>query len=177
MLISGTGVTVVTSGTQWYEDLLGPVRSNTSLLQQMWRDAESELDEEPGKQWAIVSVWHEGRWVAAAWAAAVERQDDDTGETYLLCCNNYEVPEWRGHGLYGRAFLYRQDEIVEKRALPARTFVFDQPRPLHERFDWRVLASGVSQEPGLDPHVWFEMRWEPRVRRSSRSESASGSVT
>ncbi len=159
MLIQGVGLVVVESGGQMYEDLLGPVRSDVALLQQMWLDAESELDEEPGKQWAIATVFHRGQWVAAAWAAAVEREHE--GQTILHCCNNYEVPAFRGKGLYRQAMAHRQTAVVQRRGLPARTFIFDQPRALHQALGWHVVDSGVSQLDGVPTHVWFEMWWTP----------------
>ncbi len=159
MLKAGTGLVVLSSGEQMYEDLLGPVRSDVPLLRQMWLDAESELDEEPGKQWAVAAVWHQGSWVAAAWAAAVEREHE--GQTILHCCNNYEVPAFRGKGLYRQAILHRQTAVVRRRNLPGRTFIFDQPRPLHEALGWHVVDSGVSQVDGVPTHVWFEMWWTP----------------
>ncbi len=170
----GPGFLLTTRGDGWYEDLFGPVRNDDALLEQMWRDAESELDEEDGKVWAVATVFHEGRWVAGAWAAAVEREED--GEPYLLCCNSYEVPQWRGKGLYARAFEHRQRYVVQARGIPARTWVFDQPRPLHEALGWKVVDTGVSWLEGLDAHPWFEMRWTPRVTAPTRSEPASRPV-
>lgn len=171
----GVGILLTTRGDSWYEDLFGPVRTDEALLEQMWHDAESRLDEEDGKIWAVATVHHEGRWVAAAWAAAVEREED--GQPYLLCCNSYEVPAWRGKGLYAKAFAHRQRHVVVARGLPARTFIFDQPRGLHEAVGWKVVDKGVSWEPGLDPHPWFEMRWTPSGAVLDRSEPVSRSVT
>lgn len=144
-----------------YEELLGPVRDDPALLRQMWLDAESELDEADGKLWCVATVNVDGRWVAGAWAAAITEQVD--GQMTLRCCNSYEVPAYRGRGLYAAAYAHRHATIVAPWTGPALTYVYDQPLPLHLADGWRVTASGVStvDEPDGDggtEHRWHEMR-------------------
>ncbi|GAA2360730.1 hypothetical protein Cme02nite_38010 [Catellatospora methionotrophica] len=137
-----------------YEELLGPVRADTALLRQMWLDAESELDEQPGKLWCVSVV--DGR--AGAWAAAVE----DCG--VLRCCNSYEVPAYRGRGLYAAAYAHRHATIVAPSTLPAITYVYDQPLPLHLADGWAVTASGTSTVSEPDGDGRFEHRWHAMRR-------------
>lgn len=139
-----------------YEELLAPVRVDAALLRRMLLDAESQLDEQLGKLWCVAVV--DGQ--AGAWAAAVE----DCG--MLRCCNSYEVPAYRGLGLYAAAYRHRHDTIVAPSTLSAVTYVYDQPLPLHLADGWAVTASGTSAvaEPDGDgkiEHRWHEMRRTP----------------
>jgi hypothetical protein len=155
--VSGVEVVTVQLGDPAYEELLGPVREDRALLAQMWADAESRLDEEPGKSWCIAMVEVDGRQVAAAWAAAVE-VEHQSGVRMLRCCNNYERPGYRGRGLYALAYAHRHATVVRPSGMPAITWIFDQPRALHERDGWVVTDVGISREPDIEPHRWFEMR-------------------
>lgn len=144
-------IITVEIGHPRYEDLLGPVRAEAALLRQMWLDAESALDEAPGKQWVVAVV--DGR--AGAWAAAYVK--DGT----LHCVNSYEVV--RGRGLYAAAYRHRHDTIVAPWTGLAVTYVYDQPLPLHLADGWRLVQSGVStvDEPdgdGKTEHRWHELR-------------------
>ncbi|MEU7822938.1 hypothetical protein [Catellatospora sp. NPDC049133] len=150
----------VRMGEAAYEELLGPVRADAALLEQMWRDAETpRLDEKPGKTWCVATVHHGGRRIAAAWAAAIEEEHE--GQRILRCSDSYDVPAWRGRSLYTLAYAWRHATIVVPTGLPARTFVYAQPKVLHDRDGWTVVNSDTSHEPGLDPHEWFEMWWYP----------------
>lgn len=151
----------VRAGDPGYERLLGPVRDNTDLLTRMWADAESRLDEHPDKIWAVAMITndHIRRPVAAAWAAAIEI--DHQGQRMLRCCNNYEVPRWRGRGLYELVYRHRHDHIIAGSPLPAITWIFDQPRALHQADGWAVTGTGISRLPNIDEHPWYEMRRAP----------------
>ena len=46
-------VVTVRVGDAAYEPLLGPVRGDPALLGRVWADAESGLDEAPGKVWCV----------------------------------------------------------------------------------------------------------------------------
>jgi hypothetical protein len=148
-----------------YEELVGQIRTDAALRQRMWLEAEHRFEELPGKVWSFVVVNVRGRWVPAAWAAA--RPVDGV----LVCSDNYERPGFRGPdlgrigwGLYPEAYRWRHITMVLPLGLPARTFIFGQPRELHERDGWQVIRSGTSHQVA-EPHDWWELdrppiRWE-----------------
>lgn len=148
-----------------YEELIGQLRTGP-VRQQMWQDAEHELTEHPDKVWSMAIVAVGDRWVPAAWAAA---QVID-GE--LVCSDNYERRGFRGPdlgspgwGLYPAAYTHRHATVVEPSGLPARTFIFKQPRVLHEQDGWYTTGeTGVSRRTGVE-HRWWELRREPTIRR------------
>lgn len=147
-------------GDSLYEDLLGQIRNDPALLARMWDDAESHLDEAPGKVWSVAAVTdHRGRWTPAAWAAAIEQTED--GRPVLKCCNNYERPGYRGHGAYAAAYAHRHTTIVAPSHLPGVTYLFRQPIGLHEADGWyRTGVQGVSTE-AAQSHEWWELRRHP----------------
>jgi hypothetical protein len=145
-------IVTVEIGHPRYEELLGPLRDDDQLSRSMWWDAESRLDETPGKRWVIAVVDDMGRSVAAAWAAAV------TVDGQLKCCNNYERREYRGRGLYAAAYEHRHRIIVEPSELPCVTYIFREPLQLHLDDEWRVTGEGDSVVPDAPPHHWYELR-------------------
>ncbi|GGM27305.1 hypothetical protein GCM10011608_10080 [Micromonospora sonchi] len=151
----------VAPGHRRYEELIGQIRANPALLARMWADAEHRLDEPPGKTWTVATVLYDGRWIPAAWAACIEQ------DGLLRCCDNYEHPGWRGHGLYAAAYRHRHATIVAPSRLPAITYLFAQPIPLHEADGWyRTGVRGISTAAGVE-HEWWEMRREPTGAQSS----------
>lgn len=152
-----TRVVCVTPGNPGYEPVIGRLRRNRRLMARMWRDAESRLDEQPGKLWWVaVPRW--GPRIAMAWCAAV-LEDDPTGAGVVWrCCNSYDRPPWRWLRLYPTVYRARHGEVAD---LPAYTFVYVQPLPLHLADGWRIVGEGDSNEPDAPPHHWFKLRREP----------------
>jgi hypothetical protein len=153
-----------------YEPLLGQVRADEALLRQMELDAESVLDEQPGKVWCIAAVLETppgrilAQWTPAAWAAAVIVKDVDGPR--LVCCNSYEVPRLRDQGLYGLAYAYRHATVVIPAGLPAVTWVYDPPMTRHQADGWRIADMGTSHiatpdGSGKTEHEWYRMQWTP----------------
>lgn len=124
-------------------------------MARIWADAESAMDDEPGKVWCVATVRAGGRRVAAAWAAAYETEEH--GQRVLKCCDNYEHPDWRGRGLYGLAYAWRHATVLVPSGLPAVTYVFAQPVAKDEADGWVVTDEGDS----ADGHHWYEMRRDP----------------
>lgn len=121
----------------------------------MWADAESRPDEldVPGTRWTVALAGGG----LAAWCAA------SPAGGVLRCHSNFEVPAYRGRGLYGRAYRERHRAVVLPCGLLAVTYLFAQPIGLHEADGWvRTGVSGVSFAAG-EPHAWWELR---RVRPS-----------
>lgn len=146
-------VVTVEIGHLRYEQLFGPLRDDPGVLATMWQEAESRLNEVPGKRWTVAVAERDGRpAAAAAWAAALVVDGE------LRCCNNYERPGFRGRGLYEAAYRVRHDTIVARCGLPAVTYVFEQPLALHLADGWRVTDEGVSSEPEVPAHRWVELR-------------------
>lgn len=146
-----TAVATLAHGQPEYAALLDRIRADEWLVGRMWVDAESTPDEldVPGTWWTVVVV--DG--APAAWCAA--RLDGDA----LRCHSNYEHPAHRGRGLYAAAYRERHQTVVAPAAVPAVTYLFAQPIPLHERDGWRRTG---EQGPGrLPDHWWWELRREP----------------
>lgn len=143
----------VRQGDDRYEQFIGQIRADRQLQADMWADAEHELIELPGKSWTVVAV--DG--TPVAWAAARVEQID--GTRVLKCSDNYER---RGVGrdrqLYRLAYTYRHTTIVEPTRLPAVTYLFAQPMPLHEADGWRRTGLTGTSEHG---HDWWELRRDP----------------
>lgn len=134
-----------------YNSLIGQIRTDAELREQMWRDAEHRLEESPGKIWSLAIVREGDRWSPVAWAAA------RTESGVLLCSDNYERRGYRDRGLYAAAYAHRHATVVLPSGLPARTYIFAQPRALHEADGWASTGlSGTSDAAGI-PHEWFEM--------------------
>lgn len=136
-----------------YEELVGPLRADADLLATMWQEAESRLDEAPGKRWCLAVVEHDGQLVAGAWAAAIVLPDGT-----LKCTNSYERPNFRGHGLYMAAYRHRHSTIVRRHGGPAITYVYAQPLGLHLADGWNITDEGDSDEPDAPSHHWYELR-------------------
>lgn len=141
-----------------YEELIGQIRGNSTLLAQMWADAEHKLDEHPNKIWTVVVVADGDRKVPAAWAAAtVEHRVDGP---ILRCSDNYECRgPGRDHGLYAVAYAHRHRTVVEPAGIPAVTYLFAQPIARHEADGW--YRTTTCSDPGVEPHDWWELRRKP----------------
>jgi hypothetical protein len=132
----------------------------------MWEHAESRPDEldVPGTWWTVVLVQDRGRWVPAAWAAAVETTED--GERVLRCHSNFEVPRYRGRGLYRAAYAHRHATVVRPTGLPAVTHLFRQPIKIHRAHRWHLTrVAGTSTTTG-EPHRWWQLRRNPSTQAS-----------
>jgi hypothetical protein len=142
-------VDTVQIGDDDYERHLGRIRQDEQLLADMWRDAEHLLDEHPGKRWTVVSVGG----MPVAWAAATVVDADGH---LLRCSDNYER---RGIGrvahLYRLAYRRRHETIVAPAGLPALTYLFAEPIPLHEADGW--VRTGLTGTSDLG-HQWWELR-------------------
>jgi hypothetical protein len=142
-------VVTLAHGQPEYADLLDRIRQDDDLVARMWADAESrpnELDV-PGTRWSVALV---GDGMPAAWCAA--RIDGDI----LKCFCNYEVPAYRDHGLYEAVYRERHDAVVVPTGLPAVTYLFSGPIPLHEADGW--YRTGPNDRGELDGHWWWELR-------------------
>lgn len=142
-------------GDSRYTGLLHQVRQDPVLVAAMWADAESRPEEldVPGTLWTVVL---DGG-ALAAWCAARIAGD------LLKCHSNYEVPARRGHGLYEAAYRARHAEVVLPAHLPAVTYLFPQPIPLHEADGWyRTGTTGVGE---MSDHRWWELRRPFTARR------------
>lgn len=144
-------------GHPLYEELIGQIRSDRRLLDEMWADGEHRLEEAPDKIWTVVSIVG----APVAWASA--RPGGAHDGRFLYCGDNYER---RGVGrrraLYQVAYRHRHNTVIVPAGVPAHTFLFAQPIPLHEADGWRKTGqTGVSRQEGLDPHEWWELRWLP----------------
>ncbi|WP_146605725.1 hypothetical protein [Micromonospora craterilacus] len=147
-------------GSERFAALLAQLRADTALVRRFWAEAEGTPDEldKPGTLWSVVVLRDGSRWgTLAAWAAA--RVEGDT----LKCFANYEVPGvGRELGLYRVAYQERHRAVVLPSRRAAVTFLFAQPIPLHEADGWRRTGlQGVSTEPGIEAHAWWELRRDP----------------
>lgn len=127
------------------------------LRTQWWTDAESSVDDPADASYLVAVVDRQ----PAAWAGYVV--DFAAGE--LRCCNNYIR---RGHtpDLYEAVFRARHDQVVVPAGMPAVTYLFPEPIPLHLAYGWRVDvgpgAAGMSRPfPGGPLHRWQRMTWAP----------------
>jgi hypothetical protein len=145
----------VWQGHPRYEELIGQIRNDATLREQMWLDAEHRFEEVPGKVWSVAAVRDGDHWVPAAWAAA--RVEGGA----LLCSDNYERRDYRGRGLYAQAYAHRHRTVVLQICLPARTFIFAQPRGLHEADGWVLTGLSKTSHAAGIPHDWWELRREP----------------
>lgn len=150
-------VTLVHGGSR-YARLLHQIGQDSALVAAMWAHAESRPEEldMPGTSWTVVLA--DG--VPAAWCAA-RVQADGT----LKCHSNYEVPAYRGRGLYEAAYRARHLQVIQPSDLEAVTYLFPEPIDLHEEDGWyRTGAKGPGE---LDGHQWWELR---RPRQDPRTE-------
>lgn len=146
-----TAVATLAHGQPEYAALLDRIRADEWLVGRMWADAESRPDEldVPGTWWTVVVV--DG--APAAWCAA--RLDGGV----LKCHSNYEHPAHRGRGLYAAAYRERHQTVVATAAVPAVTYLFRQPIPLHEADGW--YRTGLEGPGELPDHWWWQLRREP----------------
>lgn len=149
-------VTTLTYGEPEYAVRLAQIQSDSELVHRMWIDAESRPHELAlaGTSWSITLVRGGGQELPAAWCAA--HQIDDDGAPVLRCHSNYEVPAYRGHGLYMAAYQERHRRIIRTSALPAVTYLFAQPMGLHLADGW--ATTGLTGPGDLDGHQWWELR-------------------
>jgi hypothetical protein len=151
-------VVTVQLGDDRYEQVLGQIRADRQLLDEVWSDSETRLVEQPGKMWVVVLA----SGVPAAWAAAyVEEHIGPAGaEIVLRCTDSYERRgPGRDLGLYLLAYRRRHEVLVAPSRLPGLTFLYRQPMALHEADGWyRTGVHDVSREPGLDEHPWWQLR-------------------
>lgn len=159
---SSTDVSVSTlvHGSSRYSWLFDQLCDDVELATSLWEDAESrpsELDV-PGTLWTVVTV----RDQLAAWCAARLTVTGRSGEV-LKCFHNYEVPRYRGHDLYERAYRRRHRDVILpfSQTAPigsvAVTYLFSQPIPLHLADNWCLTGvSGVSRA-ATEPHEWWEL--------------------
>jgi hypothetical protein len=146
-------------GQPEYARLLTRIRQDPALVAAMWADAESRPDEldRPGTRWSVTLVEGSGQEAPAAWCAA--RQIEDRGVPVLKCHSNYEVPAWRGQGLYAAAYRERHRRVVHPSPLPAFTYLFPEPIGLHIADGWQT--TGLTGPGEVDGHTWWELRHEP----------------
>lgn len=148
------GAVTLTHGAREYTALLAQITADPDLVDLMWEHAESrptELDV-PGTYWSVALV--DGS--PTAWCAACVQ-----GDGTLRCHSNYERLGYRHRGLYAAAYRERHTTVITPSGLPAVTYLFAQPIPLHEADGWvRTGVAGVSCEAG-EPHDWWELRRAP----------------
>ncbi|MBQ1047820.1 hypothetical protein KBX50_04975 [Micromonospora sp. C51] len=156
-------VITLVHGTPHFGALLARTRADPELIERMWVDAECTPDEldVPGTWWSV-AVLHDGSRLAA-WAAA--RVDGGV----LKCFANYEVPGiGRELGLYRDVYRERHRSVVLRMGLPAVTYLFAEPIPLHLADGWyRTGLQGESETTGTVTHTWQELRREPTSPRRS----------
>ncbi|MEU8185994.1 hypothetical protein [Micromonospora carbonacea] len=138
-------------GEAQYADLLDTIRADTWLVGRMWVDAESQPDEldRPGTVWCVALV--DG--VPAAWCAATP------DGAALRAHSNYEHPHHRERGLYAAAYAQRHRDVVQPSRLPALTYLFAQPIPLHEGNGWQRTGTHGPGEVG--GNWWWELHRDP----------------
>jgi len=145
---------VLTMGDPDYETVFGPLREDQDLAHWMMQDAESTLDEKPGKIWWVLVA--DNGVTAMAWCAATVTTDHD-GSELIRCTNSYHRREYRDTELYPLVYSARHAWLVEQ-GIDAETYVYDQPLPLHLADGWEIETDGVSHEVD-EPHRWYGLRW------------------
>ncbi|TDC63868.1 hypothetical protein E1258_09485 [Micromonospora sp. KC207] len=145
------GVTILEHGRQEYAWLLGSIRADPWLVARLWADAESTPDEldRPGTVWCVALVGG----APAAWCAATP------DGAALRAHSNYEHPHHRGQGLYEAVYARRHRDVVQPARLPAVTYLFAQPIPLHEADGWQ--RTGVEGPGEVDGNWWWELSRDP----------------
>jgi len=144
--VSQVEVLIIRQGDPLYEPVFGGLRRDQALLDRMWREAESRLDERPDKVW-VVAV-DGGR--ALAWCAY---QPEAGGRVKAV--NSFERPECWDADWYGVVYAVRHELI---RRCEATTFVFNEILPLHVWDGWVPFVDGMSDEPGVPSHHWTGLR-------------------
>jgi len=138
-------------------DRLVRVLESEPLRTQWWNDAESE--HEPGTSYMVALV----AGVPAAWAGW-RIQPDGT----LRCCNNYVRHGYRDRNpeLYASAYAARHRDVVLRLNVPAVTYLYPEPTPLHVADGWTPDpspdSSGTSRPfEGGPLHHWQRLTWSP----------------
>ena len=161
--LMSTRVVNVEIGHPRHEELIGRIRADDRLRQEMWERAGHRFEEQPGKVWTVAEVWGGGRSGIAAWCAAAE-ETGETGLRVLRCSDGYEPLEWADLNMYPQVYAHRHTTLGTRSTLPARTFlhVGDKgpdvgPIPLHLADGWhRTGNAGTSRETGREHH-WEEL--------------------
>lgn len=109
-----------------------------------------------------------GNEVPAAWAGwilEVDLAERFDGGAVLRCCNNYVRRGFRDRTpeLYAVAYRQRHEQIVQRLGLPAYSFLYEQPIPIHVADGWEYFTpvgkpGESSPFPGGELHRWWEMR-------------------
>lgn len=140
----------------WYQQLVALLESEP-LRTQWHTDAESV--HEPGTSYMVALVDD----VPAAWAGWRIEADG-----VLRCCNNYVRHGYRGRTpeLYAAAYKARHRDVVLRLGVPAETFLYPEPMPLHEADGWvrdgSPDGSGQSRPFQDGPiHHWQRLTWSP----------------
>ncbi len=151
---------------QRYMQILG----EDTLRRQWWDDAESEV--EPGVSYMMAV----SRGRPLAWAGWLVEHSPAGQPVLLRCCNNYVRRGFRNRSpeLYQLVYRRRHVEVVTALGLPAVTFLFPEPIPLHLRDGWRRAtgqgAAGTSRaRPGARLHRWQKLVWSPPAHRPART--------
>jgi hypothetical protein len=145
----------------WFTTELG----TEPLRTQWWNDAESSVDDPPDAAYLVAVA--DRRPVAWAGWCLVD------GGTRIQCCNNYIRGGYRGRSpdLYEAVFLARHHQVVAVSRLPAVTYLFPEPIPLHLAHGWQLDTgpgtSGTSSPyVGGPVHRWQRLSWDPAVMSS-----------
>jgi hypothetical protein len=102
----------------------------------------------------------------AAWAGFVSTTID--GQPGLKCVNNYVRHSFRGGPIryYDFAFHYRQQTILHTTGLPAETYLFPEPIPLHLAHGWITDTSptgtGIHRPDNGPARTWQRLTWHPK---------------
>jgi hypothetical protein len=99
---------------------MAPLRTDRGLGAQCGPTRSTRSRRRPARSGAAAVVRSGGRWVAAAWAAALVEEYD--GQWVLRCCDIYERGGFRGTGLYPAAYALRHRAVVEPSPLRAVTY-------------------------------------------------------
>ncbi len=135
------------------------ILNSEPLRTQWWNDAESGV--EPGISYSMVLVDDQ----PAAWAGWYISL---SGPRLLRCCNNYVRRDYRNRQpeLYELAYRHRHQHVVLRFGLPAITYLFPEPIPLHLADGWEYgtgrNAFGTSSPyTGGPVHHWRRLVWTP----------------
>jgi hypothetical protein len=152
-----------------YDQLLKELEEEP-LATEWWNDAESRADY--GVSYIVVYDLDEhGNEVPAAWAGWIHELDLDEqlgGGMIVRCCNNYVRRGFRDRDpeLYAVAYRRRHEQIVLRFGVPAYSFLYRQPIPIHLADGWEYDTPadepGESRAyPGGELHQWWRLHWRP----------------
>jgi hypothetical protein len=132
------------------------------LRDEIWQDAEGQVEVvDLSTVWTVVEAREHARFVPVAWCASTVVTAED-GPQMLRCSDNYERRGvGRHYGLYRIAYRHRHLTRVLPLALPAATYLFAQPIPLHEADGWVRTGNAGTSHATTEPHDWWELRREP----------------